>query len=206
LDWSLTACSSATTKEQKLQLDLPQSKTNDQLLKAYPTTFHTIHHTAPTQPSTPPVTTLAASFLPEMETQTPNPPSSTTREPLVSSSGSHERGRNKGKQFDSVTEAHKIEIETVLLLMDTFAVEDGFIHDLSGVIDGMPRSYLIKQCRDKTHSRRPGLCPSVIQRISHKQVKSTLTTCSLFFKLSNQVRYKNRFKNIFLGSRWKIVR
>jgi len=68
-----------------------------------------------------------------METQTPNPPSSTTREPLVSSPGSREPGRNKGKQFDSVTKAHKSEIETVLLLMETCAVDDGFIHELSGV-------------------------------------------------------------------------
>lgn len=36
--------------------------------------------------------------------------------------------------------------------MDTFAVGDVFIHEMSMAIDGMPKSYLIKQCRDKLNS------------------------------------------------------
>ena len=51
-----------------------------------------------------------------------------------------------------MTEADKSTIETVLFLMDKFAVGDAFIHELSMVIDGMPKSYLIKQCRDKLNS------------------------------------------------------
>lgn len=106
-----------------------------------------------TPPPTPPVTMPAAPSLPEMETQMPTPPSPMIREQLVSSPGSHqEQGRNKGKQFDSVTEADKSTIETVLFLMDKFAVGDAFIHELSMVVDGMPKSYLIKQCRDKLNS------------------------------------------------------
>ena len=71
----------------------------------------------------------------------------------MSSPGSHqEQGRSNGKQFDSVTEADKTTIETVLFLMDKFAVGDAFIHELSMVVDGMPKSYLIKQCRDKLNS------------------------------------------------------
>ncbi len=36
--------------------------------------------------------------------------------------------------------------------MDKFAVGDAFIHELSMIADGMPRSYLIKQCRNKLNS------------------------------------------------------
>ncbi len=43
-------------------------------------------------------------------------------------------------------------MEAILFLMDKFAVGDAFIHELSMIIDGMPRSYLIKQCRNKLNS------------------------------------------------------
>jgi hypothetical protein len=36
--------------------------------------------------------------------------------------------------------------------MDTFAVGDAFIHEMSMMVDGMPRSYLIKQCREKLNN------------------------------------------------------
>lgn len=58
----------------------------------------------------------------------------------------------KGKKYDSLTEADKSSIETVLFLMDKFSVGDAFIHELSMVIAGMPKSYLIKDCRDKLNS------------------------------------------------------
>ena len=40
-------------------------------------------------------------------------------------------------------------METILFLMDKFAVGDVFIHELTMSVDGLPKSYLIKQCRDK---------------------------------------------------------
>ena len=40
-------------------------------------------------------------------------------------------------------------METILFLMDKFAVGDAFIHELSMVVDSMPKSYLIKQRRNK---------------------------------------------------------
>ncbi|KAL9977978.1 hypothetical protein ACROYT_G015447 [Oculina patagonica] len=95
----------------------------------------------------------AAPSLPEMETQMLTPPSSPMiRDQLMSTPESSKQGRSRGKQFDSVTEADKSTIETVLFLMDKFAVGDAFIHELSMVFDGMPKSYLIKQCRDKLNS------------------------------------------------------
>ena len=39
-------------------------------------------------------------------------------------------------------------METILYLMDTFGVSDEFVHELSMVIDEIPRSFLIKQCRN----------------------------------------------------------
>ena len=178
--------------------------------------------TPSTPPSTPPsilpIIMPAASSLPEMETQTPSPPSSTTREPLASSPGSHEQGRNKGKQFDSVTEADKSKIETVLFLMDKFAVGDAFIHELSMVIDGMPRSYLIKQCRDKLNSTcsvKPIPGGQAGAQVSFKEslinkLNLMVIKCSLFFQTFTSSTLQN-FKLFlkyfyFLGSRWKIVR
>ena len=43
-------------------------------------------------------------------------------------------------------------METVLFLMDAFSLGDAFIHELSMAVKGMPKSYLIKQCRDKLNS------------------------------------------------------
>lgn len=33
-------------------------------------------------------------------------------------------------------------------LLDKFCVRDAFYHEFSMAIDGIPRSYLVKQCRD----------------------------------------------------------
>lgn len=106
---------------------------------------------SPTPPTTPPPNRSAASSLSEIEMDRPRTTSPPT-ETVASSPASNGQGGNKATQFDSVTEADKSKIETVLFLMDKFAVGDAFIHELSMVIDGMPRSYLIKQCRDKLNS------------------------------------------------------
>ena len=136
----------------------------------------------------------------------------------MSSPGSHEQGKNKGKQFDSVTEADKSKIETVLFLMDKFAVGDAFIHELSMVIDGMPRSYLIKQCRDKLNSTcsvKPIPGGQAGAQVSFKEslinkLNLLVIKCSLFFQTFTSSTLQN-FKLFlkyfyFLGSRWKIVR
>ena len=58
----------------------------------------------------------------------------------------------KKNQYDSLSEADKEKVESVLYLMDKFSVGDAFIHELSMEVNGMPKSYLIKQCRDKLNS------------------------------------------------------
>ena len=39
--------------------------------------------------------------------------------------------------------------------MDTFAVGDAFIHEMSMMVDGMSRSYLNKQCCEKQNNACP---------------------------------------------------
>ena len=58
----------------------------------------------------------------------------------------------KRVQYDSLSDSEKERVEAVLFLMDKFAVGDPFVHELSMLINGMPRSYLIKQCRDNLNS------------------------------------------------------
>ena len=55
-------------------------------------------------------------------------------------------------QFNTLSDSEKERVEAVLFLMDKFAVDDPFVHELSMLINGMPRSYLIKQCRDNLNS------------------------------------------------------
>ena len=40
----------------------------------------------------------------------------------------------------------------MLFLIDKFSVGDAFIHELSMAVNGMPKSYLTKQCQDKLNS------------------------------------------------------
>jgi hypothetical protein len=60
--------------------------------------------------------------------------------------------KTRFKQYENLTELEKCKVESILFLMDTFAVGDAFIQELCMTVDGMPKSYLIKQCRDKLNS------------------------------------------------------
>lgn len=60
---------------------------------------------------------------------------------------------SKSKQFENLCEDDQMKVESILFLMDKFAVGDAFIHELCMVVNGMPKSYLIKQCRDKLNSK-----------------------------------------------------
>ena len=59
---------------------------------------------------------------------------------------------NKYKHFNNLAEEEKAKVESLLFLMDKFSVGDTFMHELSLVIEDMPKSYLIKECRDKISS------------------------------------------------------
>lgn len=89
--------------------------------------------------------TLSCPGLPSQ----PPPPGAVTPN---GSSTPQETPRSRTKQYDSLPDEVKCQVEEILFLMDKFAVGDVFIHELSMILDGMPKSYLIKQCRDKLNS------------------------------------------------------
>ena len=51
----------------------------------------------------------------------------------------------KGNGFDGLTEEEKSRVEKVLFLLDKFCERDYYYHDLTMVVDGLPRSYLVRQ-------------------------------------------------------------
>ena len=64
--------------------------------------------------------------------------------PSHSTEPQHE-GQNS--KYHSRSEEDKKQIEEILYLLDKFCVGDAFYHELSMVTKGLPKSYLIQQCR-----------------------------------------------------------
>ena len=86
-------------------------------------------------------------------------PSTANSTPQVTPNNSHSTSSSptatppeQKNQYDKLSSDSKCKVEAILFLMDKFAVGDAFIHELSMIVDGMPRSYLIKQCRNKLNS------------------------------------------------------
>jgi len=97
-------------------------------------------------------------------------------------------------QYAKLSEDDKAKVENILYLIDKFGVGDEFIHEMSMVVDGMPKSYLIKQCRKDLNSgciikSTPGKAPGaqysfkelLIQQIKHM----VCTGIILFFTACN---------------------
>ena len=76
-------------------------------------------------------------------------------------------------QYEQLSSDSKCKVEAILFLMDKFAVGDAFVHELSIVIEGMPRSYLIKQCQNKLNS----VC-------AVKPISGAAPDAQLFFRVS----------------------
>lgn len=85
------------------------------------------------------------------QTSQPNPDSTISTSEDAHLHASHNE-QSKNKQYDSLSEADKEKAETVLYLMDKFSVGNAFIYELNMEVNGMPKSYLIRQCRDKLNS------------------------------------------------------
>ena len=49
--------------------------------------------------------------------------------------------------FDTLSEEEKSGVEKVLFLLEKFCVGDNFYHELTVVVDGLPKSYIVKQKR-----------------------------------------------------------
>jgi hypothetical protein len=78
-------------------------------------------------------------------------PSTANSTPQVTPNNSHSTSSSptatpleQNNQYDKLSSDNKCKVEAILFLMDKFAVGDAFIHELSMIVDGMPRSYLIK--------------------------------------------------------------
>ncbi|CAB4022410.1 Hypothetical predicted protein [Paramuricea clavata] len=52
----------------------------------------------------------------------------------------------RASTFSTLPEGEKNRIEQILFLLDKFCVGDNFYHKQSMMVDGLPRSYLVKQC------------------------------------------------------------
>ena len=56
------------------------------------------------------------------------------------------------KGFESLSSHDQAKVEQVLFLFDKFCVGDSFYHELTMIIDGLPKSYLIKQRRGQLNN------------------------------------------------------
>ena len=54
----------------------------------------------------------------------------------------------------TMSEEEKENVEKIFFLLDKLCVGDAFNPEISTITDGLPRSYLVKQCRDFTHFRK----------------------------------------------------
>lgn len=90
-------------------------------------------------------------LLPDTPSVDPPPPLLTdnlsTPLPEKQSECVHQNSFQGGTQYAKLSEGGKAKVENILYLIDKFGVGDEFIHELSMVVDGMPKSYLVKQCR-----------------------------------------------------------
>ena len=59
---------------------------------------------------------------------------------------------HRASTFSTLPEKEKNRIEQILFLLDKFCVGDNFYHKLSMMVNGLPRSYLVKQCRQDLNS------------------------------------------------------
>ncbi|KAK3704236.1 hypothetical protein QZH41_020490 [Actinostola sp. cb2023] len=70
----------------------------------------------------------------------------------------------KDTKYSTLSEDDKARVESILYLIDKFGVGDEFIHQLSMIVEGMPRSYLFKQCKNSLNENcklktTPGKAP-----------------------------------------------
>ena len=59
---------------------------------------------------------------------------------------------DRASTFSTLPEEEKNRIEQMLFLLDKLCVGDNFYHELSIMVDGLPRSYLVKQCHQDLNS------------------------------------------------------
>ncbi|CAB3999326.1 Hypothetical predicted protein [Paramuricea clavata] len=66
---------------------------------------------------------------------------------VVDNSGTGNTNNVSG--FDALSDDDKGKVEKVLFLLDKFCVGDAFYHEITMLVEGLPKSYLVKQRRDQ---------------------------------------------------------
>ena len=69
-----------------------------------------------------------------------------TSKPNCQDSATQAKGERK---YSTLSAQEKENVEKILFLLDKFCVGDSFYHEISMITDSLPRSYLVKQCRDE---------------------------------------------------------
>ncbi len=91
--------------------------------------------------------------------------------------------------FQELPENDKDTIRALLYVMDKYCVSDSAYHELSMIVDGLPRSYLIKQCRKSLNSichitRMPGKQPGAQLSFKNElqdQIRKKVFTTKLYY-------------------------
>ncbi len=86
---------------------------------------------------------FAKSFGLELESMTVKEIKSNIRHNLVVDNTDNVSG------FDALLDDDKGKVEKVLFLLDKFCVGDAFYHEITMLVEGLPKSYLVKQRRDQ---------------------------------------------------------
>ena len=117
------------------------------------------------------------------------PPSSTdtllTPSPEEQSHPSNQTSCQSDTQYAKLSDDDKARVESILYLIDKFGVGDEFIHELSMIVDGMPKSYLFKQCRKELNKgcfikSTPGKAPGAqysFKELLVERIKHMVCTC-----------------------------
>jgi hypothetical protein len=77
------------------------------------------------------------------------------------------------KGFDALSVDDKSKVEKVLFLLDRFCVGDYFYHELSMVINGLKKSYLVKQRSDQLKK----MCHIIDYQVTRKGPKFLSRNC-----------------------------
>ena len=106
-----------------------------------------------------------------------------------------EQGNNT--KYRNLSEEEQNQIEEILYLLDKFCVGDSFYHELTMVTEGLPRSYLIQQCRTELNKvchidclpgRQPGAkvhaIKDVIQDCVEEYLKQNPNTDKIQIKIN----------------------
>ena len=94
---------------------------------------------------------FSSSFSIELESLTVKEPDTGVFHKVSCLPDSNDSSTAEGEDryMSSISEDEKRKVEQILFLLDKFCVGDSFFHEISMITDSIPRSYLVKQCREQ---------------------------------------------------------